>query len=117
MRPPERALAAPLAGRHAVLVEHVDVAPPRARVGEQATRRQGHEQGATEVILAIREGDSARGGDLTGQLPRTHGGAPQAKALAVAVRAPKFARPRIRLAPSVDNTTRLGVIEVDPVVQ
>ena len=46
-----------------------------------------------------------------------HRGAPQAEAFAVAVGAPEFPRPRVRLAPGVDDAARLGVVEVDAVVQ
>ena len=52
-----------------------------------------------------------------GDLPGAHRGAPQAEALAVAVRAPELARPWVRFAPGVDDATRLGVVEVNPVVQ
>ena len=72
---------------------------------------------AAEIVLAVDEGDPTRRGDLARDLPGAHRGAPQAKTFAVAVGAPEFPRPRVRLAPGVDDATRLGVIEVNAVVQ
>ena len=72
---------------------------------------------APEIVRAVDESDPTRRGDLAGDLPGAHRGAPQPEAFAVAVCAPELRSPRIRSAPRVDDTTRLGVVEVDPVVQ
>src|SRR4051794_30733576 len=102
MRAPERQLAAFLSGRLAVLVEDVDVAPAWARIAQQPSRGQRHEQAAAEVVLAIGEGEPPGRGDFTWGLPGAHRGAPEAEAFPVAVTAPELARPRIGVPPGVD---------------
>ena len=72
---------------------------------------------AAEIVVAIDEGDPTRRGDLAGHLPGGHRRAPQAEAFAIAVGAPELPRPRVRLAPGVDDAACLGVIEIDAVVQ
>src|SRR6516165_3516293 len=117
MSTPERQFSALLAGRLAVLSEHLDLAPARSRIGQQAARRQRHEQRAAEVVVAEDEGESACRRDPAGHLPGAHRGAPEAEALAVAVRAPELSRPRISLAPSVDDAACLGILEVDAITE
>src|SRR6516165_4804998 len=113
MSTPERQFSALLAGRLAVLSEHLDLAPARSRIGQQAARRQRHEQRAAEVVVAIDEGEPACRRDPARHLPGAHRGAPEAEAFAIAVRTPELSRPRISLAPSVNDTARLGIFEVD----
>ena len=108
----ERQLAPRLAGRLAILVEDVGVAPLRPRVGQQAARRQRHEQRAAEIIVAIGEAEPPGGGDPAGLLPGGQGGAPQAETLAIAMRAPEVARPWIGFAPGVDDAAGLGVVVI-----
>ena len=67
--------------------------------------------------VAVNEGDPTCRGDLAGYLPGAHCGAPQPETFAVAVGAPEFRRPRVRLAPGIDDATRLGVLEVDTIGQ
>src|SRR6516162_4101478 len=117
MSTPERQFSALLAGRLAVLSEHLDLAPARSRIGQQAARRQRHEQRAAEVVVAIDEGEPACRRDPAGYLPGAHRRAPEAEALSVAVRAPELSRPRISLAPSVDDAACLGILEVDVIAE
>src|SRR4029077_6195842 len=70
-----------------------------------------------EIVVAIDKADPTRRGDLAGHLPGAHRRAPQAEALAVAVGTPELSRPRVRLAPGIDDAARFGVIEADAVVQ
>src|SRR6516164_9644744 len=117
MSTPERQFSALLAGRLAVLSEHLDLAPARSRIGQQAARRQRHEQRAAEVVVAIDEGEPAGRRDPARHLPGAHRGAPEAEALTIAVRTPELARPWISLAPSVDDAARLGIVEVNAIAE
>src|SRR6516225_9060125 len=117
MSTPERQFSALLAGRLAVLSEHLDLAPARSRIGQQAARRQRHEQRAAEVVVAIDEGEPACRRDPARHLPGAHRGTPEAEALTVAVRTPEFSRPWISLAPGVDDAARLGVLEVNVIAE
>src|SRR5262245_65951888 len=103
MSTPERQFSALLAGRLAVLSEHLGLGPARARIGQQAARRQRHEQRAAEVVVAIDEREPARRRDPARHFPGAHRGTPETEALSIAMRAPELSRPRISLAPSVDD--------------
>src|SRR6516164_7618986 len=117
MSTPERQFSALLAGRLAVLSEHLDLAPTRSRIGQQAARRQRHEQRAAEVIVAEYKSEPACRRDPAGRLPGAHRGAPEAEALAIAVRAPELSRPWICGAPCLDDTARLGILEVNAIAE
>src|SRR5262245_13561921 len=109
MRAPKRHLGALLTGRLAVFVEDIDLAPARSRIGQQAARRQRHEQRAAEIVVAKDEGEPARRCDPAGHLPSAHCCIPKC--------IPKFARPRVRVAPGVDNAARFGILEVDVIAK
>jgi hypothetical protein len=114
---PERHLGTLLAGRLAVLPEHIGLAPARPRIGQQPARGQAHEQRAAEVIVAIDEGEPAGRRDPAGHLPSAHRGTPEAIALAIAVRTPELSRPWVSFAPGVDDAARLNILEVDAIAE
>src|SRR5262249_20967955 len=78
---------------------------------------QRHKQRAAEVVVAIDEGEPAPRRDPARHLPGAHRGAPEAKALAIAMRTPELPRPRISFAPSVNDAARLSILEEDAIAK